>query len=187
MMHVLVPVADGSEELEAITMIDLLRRAGAKVFVASAMDNQITVTASRGVQLNADCLMNQLPEWKWDLIALPGGMPGAENLAKNPILMQLVQQQLQENRWLGAICASPAVILGRNHLIKSATATCFPSFQHELATQVKEVKHDKVIVDRKLITSQGPGTAIAFTLKLIECLYSHNKASEIAAQLVFEY
>lgn len=184
MVKVLVCIANGSEELEAVTVIDLLRRAQADVTVA-AVGNDKRVRASRGVVIEADSLMLNLAEQPWDLIVLPGGMPGAENLSNSDLLIKLVTQQIQANRWIAAICAAPAVVLGRHHLIKKSRATCFPSFQQELATQVKELSHDRVVIDHKLVTSQGPGTAMEFSLTLIELLFGHNKRNEIAAQLIY--
>lgn len=184
MQHVLVPIADGSEELETVTIVDLMRRAGAQVTVASVSSSK-AIQASRGLVIQADCLISELPGFNWDLIALPGGMPGAANLGASDELLALINQQIIHNKWLAAICAAPAVVLGRHHLIKNLRATCFPGFQQELAAEVKEVSHDRVVIDGRLVTSQGPGTAMEFTLTLIELLYGHNKRNEIAAQLIY--
>lgn len=184
MIQVLVAIANGSEELESVTVVDLLRRAGAHVTVASVESNT-RVTASRHVKIEADCTVEQLPEQTWDVIVLPGGMPGAERLGANPALMTLVNQQLLDQRWVAALCAAPAVVLGRHHLLKNISATCYPTFQQELATQAKEVRRERVVIDQKVVTSQGPGTAIEFTLTLIELIFGHNKRNEIAAQILY--
>lgn len=184
MTNILVAIADGTEEIECITAVDVLRRAGAQVTIAST-EKTCQITASRGVQLVADCVVSDLPSIKWDLIYLPGGMPGAARLSEHAKLVEIVRKQLEEERWVAAICAAPAVFLGRNGLVKSMAGTCYPSFQNELATQAQTVKHDRVVVDQKLITSQGPGTAMELSLKLVECLYGTSKRNEVAAQLLY--
>ena len=107
--NVLVPIADGSEEIEAVTMIDVLRRAGADVTVASV--NDLKVTASRGVKLEADCLISECTDQAFDLVALPGGMPGAENLGDNRDLKRILLLQKERGGLYGAICAAPAMVL----------------------------------------------------------------------------
>lgn len=184
MKQVLVPIADGSEEMEAVITIDVLRRAGARVHVASCMP-QKSVCASRDVGLNADSLIDEINEPHWDLIALPGGMPGASHLSEHAKLMGLIKAQISAERWLAAICAAPAVVLGRHHLIKNFRATCYPSFQAELETQCKQVLNEKVVTDRFLITSQGPGTAIPFALSLVKVLYGERKAEDVAKAMVW--
>jgi len=187
MTKVLVPIADGTEELEAVTVIDVMRRAGAEVCVASVMPKRHTVVASRGVKLGADCSIDSCLNTSWDLIVLPGGMPGAEHLHDSDDLMTLVKAQLNEHRWLGAICAAPAVVLGRHGLIKNFSATCYPGFQQELQQQVEHVAHKRVVVDHKLVTSQGPGTAAEFTLTLVSLIYGDEKAAQVAAGMLSNY
>lgn len=185
---VLVPLADGCEELEAIAIIDVLRRADLDVCLASVMDGRTQVTSAHGVKLDADCGIDSCTGQTWDLIALPGGMPGAENLHDSNALMTLVKAQLAEQRWLGAICASPAVVLGRHQLLKDHVATCYPAFQEELAGQAKKLKQDRVVIDGKLITSQGPGTATEFALHLVAQLLGKAEAQDVAdAMLVKEF
>ena len=179
MARVLVPIAEGSEEIEAVTIIDVLRRAEADVTVASVMPSA-EVRASRGVVLGADCLLEDCVEQHWDLIALPGGMPGAEHLGNSEALIDLLRAQLQAARWVAAICAAPAVVLGRNGLIGDYRATCHSGYQGELAQQVQEVSSERVVLDRNLITSQAPGTAMEFALELVECLFDTERASTVA-------
>jgi len=169
MITVLVPIADGIEELEAVTLIDMLRRAGAEVFVASVMTT-LQVQASRGVLLVADGFLDACSEQDWDLIAVPGGMPGADHLGQSAALLELVKTQLASGKWLAAICASPVVVLARNSLIEGKTATCYPSFQGELASLKSIVSEQTTLVDGNLITSQGPGTAMELSLTIIEAL-----------------
>jgi 4-methyl-5(b-hydroxyethyl)-thiazole monophosphate biosynthesis len=177
---VLVPIADGTEELEAVTLVDVLRRAGAEVTVASV--GALQITASRGVKLVADRFIGDCTDQDYDLIVLPGGMPGAEHLRDSADLLGLLQRQGQRGGFLGAICASPAVVLDHHGLISQKRATCYPGFMEKL--QRAEPVPEPVVVDGHCITSQGPGTALAFSLKLVEVLYGQHKAAQIARAMV---
>ena len=181
--HVLVPVADGTEEMEAVIIIDVLRRAGAEVCVASVMHEKI-ITASRGVRIAADSLLREHQHRSWDMIVLPGGMPGAERLGNDPQLKEILQRHLAAERLLGAICAAPAVVLARHQLIPNHTATCHPQFQSELETLVAVLSNEPVVEDRFLITSQGPGTTFQFALSLVKHLFGDLKARELAQAMV---
>ncbi|MFI2812101.1 MULTISPECIES: DJ-1 family glyoxalase III [Microbulbifer] len=179
--RVLVPIADGSEEIEAVTVIDVLRRAGANVTVASVMASQ-TITASRGVVITADCLLADC-ERAWDLIVLPGGMPGAEHLAGCAALVEMAREQLAAGHWLGAICAAPVVVLGRHGMLDQRIATCHEGFRQELGEQALAARGEPVVCDRNLVTSQAPGTAMAFALTLVECLYGEKQRQSVAAPM----
>ncbi|WP_237067767.1 DJ-1 family glyoxalase III [Microbulbifer guangxiensis] len=182
MARVLVPVADGSEEIEMVTIVDVLRRAGAEVTLASVMPD-LMVKASRDVCLKADASIDECLDTDWDLIALPGGMPGAQHLGSCAPLLQLLAQQLKEDRWVGAICAAPAVVLGRNGLITDYAASCHKNFLGELYQQARLGSDERVCIDRKLVTSQAPGTAMLFALQLVECLFGEEKRKEVAAPM----
>lgn len=186
MTTVLIPIADGSEDIEAVTIIDVLRRAEIEVCVASAM-NEKSIKAARGTCITADQSLQEVLDRDWDMIALPGGMPGAQHLSEHATLVQRLRKQLDEGKWVAAICASPAVVLARHKLIPQATATCFPGFQDELRENVAEASEKPVVVDQNLITSQGPATAMAFALTLVEVLFSKKKAQETAAALLYAY
>jgi 4-methyl-5(b-hydroxyethyl)-thiazole monophosphate biosynthesis len=177
---VLVPIADGSEELEAVCIVDVLRRAGADVIVASV--DGLQVTASRGVKLVADRLMADCINDIYDLVALPGGMPGAEHLRDSKELERILRRQYEEGRLYAAICASPAVVLQYHGLLGQRRATCHPGRVDHLEN--KEAVDSPVVVDGNCITSQGPGTAIEFSLKLIEMLYDEQKAKDVAEPMV---
>lgn len=176
----LVPIADGTEEIEAVTIIDVLRRAGAEVTVASV--NDLQVTASRGVKIVADCLIKDCADQSFDIIVLPGGIPGAEHLRDNTILKTLLMRQQEAKKYYGAICAAPAVVLETHGLLKNLKATCHPgymkAFQSSLAVE------SPVVVDGTCITSRGPGTAMAFSLKLVELLLGKEKMKSVAAPMV---
>lgn len=186
MANVLIPIADGTEEMEAVIAIDVLRRAKVDVCVASVMPGRKEITASRGVRITADVLLEECAAQTWDMIVLPGGMPGATHLHDSELLARMLRDQLHNDRWLAAICASPAVVLGRHNLIPTAKATCYPSFQDELADYIEEVSEARVAIDGKLITSQGPGTAMEFALQLTEVLCGKERAMEVARGMVFK-
>jgi len=179
---VLVPIANGTEEIEAVCIIDTLRRAGAEVTVASVEELQIT--ASRGVKLVADARISDCVDQTYDCIALPGGMPGAEHLRDSAPLIEKLKQQKQAGRLYGAICASPAVVLQPHGLLANVTAACFPSMRSKLDPAY--ASDEAVVVDGHCVTSQGPGTAIAFALKLVELLFGAGKAREVADAMLVQ-
>jgi 4-methyl-5(b-hydroxyethyl)-thiazole monophosphate biosynthesis len=180
----LVPIAEGSEELEAVTIIDVLRRAGVEVTVASANDGKkLQISGSNGTNIVADKMLNNCAENAYDLIAVPGGIPGSEHLAEHPILDSLLRKQAEQGKLIGAICAAPAVVLASKGLLLDKTATCYPSFQQSL--EAKEVDGEaRVVVDGNYITSQGPGTALDFALQLVEQLCGVVKREEVGAPMV---
>ena len=181
MKSALIPLADGAEELEAVTIIDVLIRGGLRVFTASISD-QREVTCSRGVTLKADHLLAEFAQDTFDVIALPGGAVGAENLSQSADLKKLLLDQAAAGRYYAASCASPAVVLSSLGLLKDKTATCYPSFggRMEAATH----SEDNVVVDGNCIPSKGPATAMAFALQLIESLISAEKRNEVAMELL---
>ncbi|MBU1195976.1 MAG: DJ-1/PfpI family protein [Proteobacteria bacterium] len=176
---VLVSVAQGIEEMEAVTIIDVLRRAGARVTVASV--DQMMIRASKGLEFKADCLIKDCMEEDFDLIVLPGGVPGAQNLRDSKILELLLKRQAQQNRYYAAICASPAVVLHHYGLVTPGKVTCFPSFSQFIDNG--NTLNENVVVDGNCITSKGAGTACEFALKLVELLYSKDKKSEVRTGL----
>ncbi len=177
---VLVPIANGTEEIEAVCTIDVLRRAGAAVTVASVSECQ--VTASRGVNLVADCCITDCVDEVYDLIALPGGMPGAEYLRDSAVLETLLKDQVRAGRLYAAICAAPVVVLQYHGLLKNRRATCHPSIAIHLKNN--EAVEKRVVVDENCVTSRGPGTAVEFALTLVEQLYDSQMAQEVAAHML---
>lgn len=178
---VLVPIADGTEELEAVCIVDVLRRSGANV-ILTAID-KLEVVASKGVRLVADQLLKACLDTEYDLIVLPGGMPGSERLRDAHELMELVKEQARAHRLYGAICAAPAVALYPHGLLEGRKATCHPNFAH-LAEGV-DLIDAAVVIDRNCITSRGAGTAPEFALTLVELLYGKEKAREVAQGMVY--
>ena len=176
----LVPIANGTEEIEAVCIIDVLRRAEVSVTVASV--EELQVTASRGVKLVADQLIGDCVDDTYDLIALPGGMPGAEHLRDSKDLEEMLKRQRQEGRPYAAICASPVIVLQHHGLLKGRRATCHPDFVDQLENA--DAAETRVVVDGPCITSRGPGTAIEFALKLVEVLYGERKAEEVGRRML---
>lgn len=172
---VLVPVADGSEELETVAMVDVLRRAGATVTIAAV--NDLIVTGSKGLRFVADRRLSDCLTDIFDLIALPGGMPGAEHLRDSGQVTSLLKQQAAAGRLYAAICASPAIVFHPHGLLHGKRFTCHPNFADLVPQQ--GLSSDSVVVDRNLITSRGAGTAVEFALILVEILYDGEKAEEV--------
>jgi protein deglycase len=180
--RVLVPIADGSEEIETTCITDTLTRFGAHVTIASVMpNNNLVCTMSRGIKIMADMSIDEASKVTWDLVALPGGMPGAEHLRDSSALIAILEQQKREGKLYAAICASPAVVLVPNGLA-SEGMTCYPAppFREVLTDPVD----DDVVVTDNLTTSKGPGTSLKFALMLGEQMFGKDKADEIAAQML---
>ena len=181
---VLVPIADGSEEIETACITDTLTRFGADVTVASVQDS-LLCRMSRGLQVQADTTIQDASKKEWDLIVLPGGMPGAEHLRDSTVLQDMLKEQRSKQKLYGAICAAPAVALASNGLIGDNTkATCYPApgFREKL----KSASDDAVVVTDNLITSQGPGTGLLFALQLGENLFGKEKRDQIAKEMLVE-
>ena len=177
----LIPVADGTEEMEAVTIIDVLRRAGVNVTVAS-VEADLEITASRGVRIVADMSVSECVGATYDLIVLPGGMPGAEHLRDSKDLLKILTRQHQEDRLCGAICAAPAVVLHHHGFLQGRRATAHPGFMERL--DAEQAREDRVVIDGLLVTSRGPGTALEFALQLVALLYDDRKASAVAEPMV---
>ncbi|KAK8814345.1 hypothetical protein WA158_008207 [Blastocystis sp. Blastoise] len=178
--QVLVPIANGSEELESIAVIDILRRSKINVTVAS-VENSKQVVMSRGVQLVADSLLKDIIGNNYDAIVLPGGMPGAEHLRDCEDLINKLNEQNKKNQWICAICASPAVVLQQHGFLSTIKATSFPNFQKNLSNPITD---KQVVIDKNFITSQGPGTAIPFALEIVNQLQGTTIMNEVKKGLL---
>lgn len=180
MATVLVPLAQGCEELEAVTIIDLLRRAGITVITAG-LDNE-PVKASRGMVLIPDTTLDALMVQEFDMIVLPGGLPGADNLNNDPRIHTLLKQMHDADKYTAAICAAPKV-LATAGLLKGKHATSYPGSIAAAALEGVTYEEKPVVIDGKVITSRGPGTAMDFALILIEQLLGKAKRDEVEAPL----
>lgn len=178
MAKVLVPLADGCEELEAVTIIDLLRRAG--IEVVSAGLNPGVVKASRGVQLVPDLTLDSALQDEYDMVVLPGGMPGAAHLKSDPRILRLLKDMAAAGKYTAAICAAP-MVLAEAGVLEGRQATSYPGFLDALPGVT--VSAAAVVQDGKVLTSRGPGTAMDFALALIETLAGADKRQQVEAAL----
>jgi protein deglycase len=167
MTRVLVPLAEGFEEIEAVTIVDLLRRADVEVRTASLADRE--VTGSHGITVVADASLDEVDAADFDMIVLPGGMPGTTQLKSDPRVSRLLRQFAESGRYTAAICAAPSV-LAYAGLLEGRKATSFPGFLTPGSAPGIRLSEDPVVVDGKVATSRGPGTAVPFGLALIELL-----------------
>ncbi len=180
MASVLVPLAQGCEELEAVTIIDLLVRAGVEVVSAGLEPGP--VTASRGVVLVPDTTLDEALKRDYDMVVLPGGMPGAENLDNDPRVHELLRKMADSGRYTAAICAAPKVLANAG-LLAGKKATSFPGFVDKMELSDVDYLQEAVVQDGKIITSRGPGTAMDFALSLVELLVGKEKRDEVEAKL----
>lgn len=180
MKKVLVAIADGIEELETIGITDMLDRAGAEVTTASV--NKLTITASHKTKIIADKLIADCQYDNYDLIVCPGGLPGAEHLRDNKILIEMLMKQKKAGKLYAAICASPVVVLHTHGLLKNRFATAYPTLATKLDN--KDKISEIVVVDQNCITGQGAGVVMQFSLVLIENLFGKVKADEIKQSML---
>ena len=183
--QVLVPIATGTEEMEAVTCIDILRRAGYMVTVASAdFDGNLTIQAAHGTMLTADCKLVDVADDEFDAIVLPGGLGGSEAFRDSTLLVEMVKQQKYDGRWVAAICAAPALVLQTHKIYPDAIMTCYPSFQSHIPEDKLRVKRVTTDINNKLITSQGPGSALEFAMEIIIQLSGKKHAWGVAEPMV---
>ncbi len=180
MANVLIPLAQGCEELEAVTLIDLLRRAGIQV-VTAGLDNK-PVKASRGTVLIADMTLDAALKHEYDMIALPGGMPGADHLRDDPRIQLCLKSMAAKNKYIAAICAAPRA-LAKAGLLDGKKVTSFPGSLDDSHVNNLHYLEQAVVIDGNIITSRGPGTAMDFALTLIELLLGKHKRQEVEATL----
>ena len=181
MARVLVPLAQGCEELEAVTVIDLLRRAGIDV-VTAGLDDQV-VTASRRVRLVPDAVLDDVLDEEFDMVVLPGGLQGADHLDQDPRIEELLTRMTAGGHFTAAICAAPKVLASAG-LLDGKSATSYPGIIDAMDLDSTRLMKDPVVIDGKVITSRGPGTAMDFALALIEQLLGPEKRKEVEAPLV---
>ena len=179
---VYVHLADGFEEVEALTIVDLLRRAGIETVTVSIME-RLPVKGSHDIKVVADILFEDAVYGECEMIVLPGGMPGAKNLEAHEGLLEKIYSFYNQDKWIAAICAAP-MILGHAGILKEKKATCYPGFEKDL--EDAEFVTDEVASDGKIITSRSLATAIPFALKIIESLKGEETAEKISAGILYE-
>jgi protein deglycase len=180
MSRVLVPLAEGFEEIEAVTIVDLLRRAGVEVVTAGLAPGP--VTGAHGISLAPDTDLGSVLGQRFDMAALPGGMPGSANLAADPRLLAFLRQLVDCGGCVAAICAAPSV-LAQAGLLAGKHATSFPGFLGPENAPGTILSEAPVVADGQVITSRGPGTAIDFALALIERLEGAAARRSVEARL----
>ena len=185
MTSALVLLADGFEEIEAVTIIDVLRRAQMAVTVVAIGLQR--VTGSHGIVVEADETLDGFEgetaapagDREFDLVVLPGGMPGAKNLRDEPRVARLLQEQARANRYVAAICAAP-IVLEAAGILQGCAATSYPGYDLPSA----DYREERVVVAGKVVTSRGPGTAIEFSLKLVELLVGPDVATKLGTAMI---
>ncbi|MBU1853853.1 MAG: DJ-1/PfpI family protein [Candidatus Omnitrophica bacterium] len=187
----IIVLAEGFEEIEAVTCIDILRRAGIDITVVGLSDIEVSPSTSlridgeqsraiqgaHGISIIVDKNLGDIAP-DYDAIIFPGGMPGAKNLADSKKVKTLIQKMHAEGKLIAAICAAPAVVLAPTGILKDKSATCYPGMQENLGSDTS-YKEDDVVVDENIITSRGPATAISFSLKIAEKLVGKETADNI--------
>jgi len=179
---VLLPIAHGTEETEAVTVIDLLRRAGLNVTVAGESD---VVICLHGIRINPDRLIDDIDESEeYDCIVFPGGATGVENLINNHELQLITERHAKKDTLLCAICSAPTILAEWQCMPKQTRITSHPSVANQLAAY--QYSTENVVTDGNIITSRGVGTAIPFALAIIEQIAGKELSVKIAEQIVFE-
>ena len=176
----LVILAEGFEEVEAIAPVDLLRRAGVRVILAGV--NSLTVKSSRHIGVQADALLKEIQDLP-DAVILPGGLPGATNLAKSEEVAKLVKKMNAAGKLVAAICAAPAAVLAPLGILDGKKATCYPGCESDFSNKTVYSK-ERVVVDGNIITSQGPGTALEFALAIATRLVGKEMAETVRGKML---
>jgi 4-methyl-5(b-hydroxyethyl)-thiazole monophosphate biosynthesis len=183
MPKVLVPLAPGCEELEAVTVIDLLRRAGIEVVTAGLEATPQAVRASRGTTLLPDTSLDQALTQEYDMVVLPGGLPGADHLNADKRIHALLARMAKDEKYIAAICAAPKVLADAG-LLKGRRATSFPGSLSQAQLAGVRYQETPVVQDGHVITSRGPGTAMDFALTLIQILSGEGVRQEVEGGLM---
>ena len=181
-MNILVPLADGLEEVEAITIIDVLRRAGLALTTASLTDDK-QVEGSHNVMIQADALLKELNPDDFGAIVLPGGGRGTENLMKDSRIIETLQSYNAQGKYICAICAAPTVLAAAG-VLDGLKATCYPTCAEALGPSYAD---SPVIADNNLITSQGPGTSMLFSLVMVHHFAGEESARSVAKAMLSSY
>lgn len=179
-MKVLIHLAPGFEEIEAITTIDILRRANIDTQTVAIM-NCLQVTGAHGIEVRADVSFTRADYENAGMLVLPGGLPGSHNLADHEGLADKIQEHYDKGKWLAAICAAP-LVYGRMGLLEGEEAICYPSFEPELKGAI--ISDDFVAVSGKFITGKGPGVTMDFALEIVKQIKGEETSKQIAQGLL---
>jgi len=179
MPKMLVPLAEGFEEIEAITVIDVCRRGGIDVTVAGVTG--ITIKGGQGIEVAADCLIDSVDINSYDMITLPGGLAGTLVLSESENVQSILKQMKEQGKYIGAICAAPLALHTADVLNKDFT--CYPSIENQI--RLDGYHHDQsTIIDGKVMTSQGVGTAIDFALKIVRQLQGESSFKDLKESIL---
>lgn len=170
-------LADGFEETEALVTVDILRRGGVDLKTVSIMGTQ-DVRGAHGIIVRADAMLQEVSDEKAEFLIFPGGMPGAQNLSECIPLMECLNRHFLQGGKIAAICAAPALVLGKLPLKKEVRMTCYPGFEKYLAGI--DVLSEGVVTDGNMITGRGPGYSFTFGLAILRHLCGERKAAEVA-------
>jgi len=181
MPHVIVVLAEGFEEIEAVTVVDILRRAGVRVVMAALED--LHVKGAHGIEIKAERLLREVDGDSFDMVVLPGGLPGSVHLAEHKLLQTLLQDFDAKGKAIAAICAAP-LALKRAGVLKNSY-TCYPSFETKI-NHAGYLFEPKVVRDENITTSQGPSTSMLFALSLVEQLCSKEIMLKLRKELLLE-
>jgi 4-methyl-5(b-hydroxyethyl)-thiazole monophosphate biosynthesis len=179
---VYVHFAEGFEEIEAITIVDVLRRADIGVKMVS-VTGSLSVTGSHGIVVNTDSLFEEADYNLAAMIVLPGGLPGAHNLKAHEGLMQKIQEFKAKGKWLGAVCAAP-YILGELGVLQGELATCYPGFEKHLKGAM--LVYEPAVISGKTVTGRGAGPSMKFALKIVEALKDEETARELGRKMLVQ-
>lgn len=183
MAKVMVILADGYEEIEAVSVVDILRRAQIETDIIGLKDG--AVKSSRNMKIMPDKVISDIIADEYDMIVLPGGMPGAKHINESAEVAEILKQFDAEEKFIAAICASPFV-LAEKGILKGCMATSYPSVK-ELVEKVSDYQEAGVVVDEHIITSRGPATAAEFAFTLVELLKDDNTAENLRKAMLFDY
>ena len=182
MAKVYAMIADGTEEVECLAVVDILRRSGVEVVRVSVCSTK-EIVSSHSIRIQADAVAAETDFSDGDVIFLPGGLPGSENLSSSKELLDALSKANEEGRRIAAICAAPGVVLGRHGFLKGTTATCFPGFEKEF--QGAEYTRQGVITDGNITTARGLGFAIDLGIELVRLLVGDEAAEEVKGKIQY--
>jgi protein deglycase len=182
MKMVNIYLAEGFEEIEALTVVDVLRRVGVETNMI-AVSSTKEIKGAHNITVIADKTFDEIDNNTADMLVLPGGMPGTTNLEKHEGLKELIKEFYKDGKYIAAICAAPSV-LGKMGLLESSMATCYPGFEKHLSGAI--LSEDLVIRHKNIITSKGPGTAMLFALELVEVLVGREIVEELKESMIIQ-
>ncbi len=179
MAKILIPLAPGFEEIEAITNIDVLRRAGLDVLTAGIGSNEIE--GDHGIKVETDTEISKVDASDLSAVVLPGGMPGAANLRDSDQLLKIIKEVYEEDKLCAAVCAGP-IVLEAAGILKGKNATSYPGFDEEMPSC--NYREERVVIDENLITGRGPGVAMEFALTVVEYLLDADKKVQLEEEML---